>query len=252
MREILNKLLSNFISRTLIKGVALLLIAYTALAGFKTYAYACRNPEVMSNSFKERQTWEEIVYLAKTDFYDIDEVISEIEPMLTNDSYFATELDDKDKNDIYEKTLKFMAVLNTKFLEKYHNNGWRVEFDEDMKNISKYGGHKSTETSLLYGVSIPSEKRIVINLKRGCESTILHEMGHYLDYETNASQTESFKKIVNNEKYSGYISQTNSGNSYKEYFAEGFRMSLMYPDETKEKAPETYSYIMSVYNAYSN
>ncbi len=101
------------------------------------------------------------------------------------------------------------------------------------------------------------EKIIRINeeLSGGEQDRVLyHELGHYIDALTDLSQTEEFKQIFEEERYtSSYL----SGEYYftekiKEYWAESFSIVANKPQKARKDMPKTYDYITEKVNEFND
>lgn len=92
---------------------------------------------------------------------------------------------------------------------------------------------------------------INIELTKGNEYCVLHEMGHAIDSRNKPiewSNTNLFKAIYNAEKNNNeeYKLITNALDSPMEYFAESYSLYILDGRGLYETSPMTYSYIESV------
>ena len=86
-----------------------------------------------------------------------------------------------------------------------------------------------------------------INTNKGYDDTLLHELGHMIDYKNHqyASNTTQFIDIYRREKTQLY---RNSIYEYvtkdpKEYFAQSFSVYILDPYRLRREAPRTYDFI---------
>ena len=158
-----------------------------------------------------------------------------------------------------------------------------VGIDGKLENMSGYSSVKGlfrTRTNTIYIEGLVRDNVIETYRKKGVDEKLLegltdyslsqkisidtffHEIGHVIDkYFNNASQTREFKKIHSNEKQ-GYKQTTefklenrNIEANIKtsiEYFASAFACYILYPDDLKLYAPDTYSFIDGLIKEYEN
>lgn len=138
--------------------------------------------------------------------------------------------------------------VRSEFWEK----GWQVILTE--KDISReyYNGPVSGRIA---GLALSNEKKIYIQNKRSdIRRAMIHEFGHFFDYDTDMSSgSTSFKKIYENEKGSfkeKWKTDNHSISNEQEYFAEAFAQILLYPDILKDNCPKTFNYINELIDTY--
>lgn len=128
-------------------------------------------------------------------------------------------------------------VLDDSLLDGFKELGFVVKVDK--KEAAKYG---------YTGCFSPSRQKII--LKKGSTTTLLHEMGHFLDFvEDYPSSNKEFQKIYKSEKKkakSFYNTPSYTLSSPKEYFAESFNLYYSDPAKLKSKCPKTYNYMNKV------
>ena len=126
------------------------------------------------------------------------------------------------------------------------NNGYQVLVTSDNFGAS-YGYSKSILALIEYDI-----KTIYVDNRSEAASSIIHEVGHYLDwcfgfkgYQTEFSliwleELDSFKSFSTTHK--------DNYSTPNEYFAESFATCILQGNTMKEKCPKTYEYIMNLVN----
>ena len=97
-----------------------------------------------------------------------------------------------------------------------------------------------------------SSKECSINIGTKDATSVLHEMGHFVDYVCGyLSDTEEYKGIWGSEveafKSFHYTADENTSTA-NEYFAESFQVYIESPNELQEKCPQSYGYIVNTLN----
>lgn len=97
-----------------------------------------------------------------------------------------------------------------------------------------------------------SSKECSINIGAKDATSVLHEMGHFIDYVCGyLSETEEYKEIWGSEieafKSFHYTADENTSTA-NEYFAESFQVYIESPNELQEKCPQSYDYIVNTLN----
>lgn len=126
------------------------------------------------------------------------------------------------------------GVVDQTILEGFEELGFVVTVNKQEANKYGYSGCFS-----------PSRQMII--LKKGDTKTLLHEMGHFVDFVNNyQSSSNEFQKIYKSEKSkakSFYNSPSYTLSSPREYFAESFSTYYSNPATLKAKCPKTYAYM---------
>lgn len=136
------------------------------------------------------------------------------------------------------KNLKSLnGVVEQDILNGFKELGFTVTIDKQEAVQKGYAGCFS-----------PSRQKII--LKEGDTETLLHELGHFLDFVTDyPSSSKEFKKIFKAEKSkakSFYNVPSYTTAVEKEYFAEGFNQFYSDPATLKSKCPKTYAYFEKI------
>lgn len=125
------------------------------------------------------------------------------------------------------------GIVEQDILDGFNELGFIVTVDK--KEATRYG---------YAGCFSPSRQKII--LKQGDTETLLHELGHFVDFVTDyPSSSKEFKKIYKAEKSkakSFYNTPSYTLSSAKEYFAESFNTYYSNPAKLKSKCPKTYAY----------
>ena len=124
-------------------------------------------------------------------------------------------------------------------------DGWRIILtDKDLQDNYYDGDVKGR----LAGLTVFSEKTIYVYAsKRDIRRSLIHEVGHYVDYKNGfVSKSDKFKSVFNKEKSSlkelWKIDDHNTSNS-TEFFAEVFNKFVVYNEDCKEEVPKSYKCI---------
>ncbi len=126
------------------------------------------------------------------------------------------------------------GVVDQTVLDGFEELGFVVTVDKQEANRYGYTGCFS-----------PSRQMII--LKKADTKTLLHEMGHFVDFVNDyPSSSKEFQKIYKSEKKkakSFYNSPSYTLSSPREYFAESFSTFYSNPAKLKSKCPKTYAYM---------
>lgn len=136
-------------------------------------------------------------------------------------------------------------------------------------------GYYNPESKHIYIESFPRTETTMAKVKKSiysknytdeelnsliATSTLIHELGHAVDYYfNNISQSSSFKEVYKSEKSNfentiefdllNYRIKANIANP-DEYFAESSAAFFFYPEDLQINCPETYEYLSSIYDIY--
>ena len=160
-----------------------------------------------------------------TDNINIKDKILEDDSRALQNNQLSIELDGEIQSSLIDYTYKLWNEIPEEIQSSFIKDGWLVELTEN--NISK---RYNIEYSVL-AVTIPKNKKIVIRAtENSLSKSLIHEIGHYIDYKLNfISNTDSFENLYNEHK--NILINTNGDYSdavfnNKEYFAEVFRVYI--------------------------
>lgn len=89
-----------------------------------------------------------------------------------------------------------------------------------------------------------------IVIKRGCEFSLTHEVGHalsnYLHIPYWWATNPLFQQIWQQEKYNCALLIGQGETDVREYFAEAYAIFIKYPQILKQCCPQTYNYLQVV------
>lgn len=146
----------------------------------------------------------------------------------------SKKLTTKIKNWKLKNTTGLKGIVDQNILNGFTQLGFTVTVNK--KEANKYG---------YSGCFSPSRQRII--LKKANTQTLLHELGHFVDFLRNyESCNTEFKKIYKAEKKkakSFFNTPSHTLSSSKEFFAESFNMYYSNPQKLKTNCPKTFSYI---------
>lgn len=111
------------------------------------------------------------------------------------------------------------------------------------KNLNqKYGISYS-----IMAITDYNTKTIYIEYSQGNQSSVIHELGHFVDWYSSGSSTQEFCDIYNSELNifrSIHNTSIQNTNTTKEFFAEAFQEVVWHPI-VQSNCPLTYNYILS-------
>lgn len=127
------------------------------------------------------------------------------------------------------------GILEDEVIYGFDELGFVVTVDKNEANRYGYSGCFS-----------PSRQTII--LKKAHTQTLIHEIGHFVDFVTDyQSSSKSFTKIYKSEKKKAktfYNTPSHTLVSAREYFAESFNAYYSNPAKLKSKCPKTYAYMV--------
>lgn len=145
---------------------------------------------------------------------------------------------------LYENVCLYYEMVPVQLRTDFEEAGWHIEVA--ASSIGPRYGYSS-----IMGLTIPGEKKIVIDCREKCAAAIRHEMGHFLDLAVNFeySNSSEFVEIWNSEMWNFASSHSTHQNNYNtsiEYFAESFSVYLANPGLLYNCCPDTYNYFESL------
>jgi hypothetical protein len=155
------------------------------------------------------------------------------------------EIQDGFDPDIAAEILRYYNMIPENVRISFENNGWRVVCSATP--IEDFLGFDYS----IRGCTDEDVKTIYINNKKSATNTIIHEMGHYIEYACNYPEhTDEFSTIYN-EEVGTFLANTDSitanTNTVCEYFAEAFYQVVQDPS-VANTIPKTYEYVMKYVN----
>lgn len=125
----------------------------------------------------------------------------------------------------------------------FQKNGWQIVCtSEDLGD--KFFSSQVT----VQAVADKGSKTIYVEAREAAMTSILHEIGHYIDWECGwVSSTKEFLSIYKSEVdvfKSVVTTNDNNTSSATEYFAEAYQVYLEYPELLSKYCPNTYSYVV--------
>ena len=107
----------------------------------------------------------------------------------------------------------------------------------------------STDLVETYAYTTMNDESIDIYIKRGCEFSLTHELGHVLsntDVFYGKCYQPEFIYIWNAEKYNNVLLVGQGENDVREYFAEAYNQYINFPQILYKSCPLTYNYMKGV------
>jgi len=144
---------------------------------------------------------------------------------------------------VYAEDINFYyEVVPTNIREAFVEDGWVIKAEPIDLGEKYFEG----ELEVLAATAF-AEQTIYIDTSRDSDSSIIHEMGHFLDYKLGfISSTKEFKFIYELEldKFRE-LSKTHKHNTgtVLEYYAEAFQEILLEPERMLSDCPYTYGFI---------
>ena len=152
----------------------------------------------------------------------------------------AKKLTTKIKNWKLKNINGLKGIVDQDILDGFAELGFTVTINKAEANRYGYTGCFS-----------PSRQLII--LKKANTQTLLHEVGHFVDFLRNYESCDAqFKKIYKAEKKkakSFFNTPSHTLASPKEFFAESFNQYYSNPEKLKTKCPKTYAYMEKAINS---
>lgn len=129
--------------------------------------------------------------------------------------------------------------------EKFEEDGWKIS--ATTENLGrKYFGKKMS----ILALTVTDEKAIYIDDREKARYSVIHEMGHFIDFSSGfVSGTEEFEEIFNEEVdllRSFHKTHINNTSTAVEYFAESYQAMIIESEKMMEKCPNTYQFVQEV------
>ena len=218
------------------------------------------------NSFKEdKETKEDEIYdinervislEENTNSYiledEFNEIINNIRDSIDTLSIKINNLSSS-KSD-YSKFINYEGMISS-FYKKSINNNY-LKIPENIRNNLETNSWRIVVTTNNFGknygysgnilaLTVYGEKTIYISVKDS--SSIIHEVGHFLDYSLGrVSSFPEFVDIFTEESGNLTLFHKTHKDNYStalEYFAESFQEYILHPNDLQNFCPKTYEYI---------
>ena len=144
---------------------------------------------------------------------------------------------------------KYYSMIPEALRKRFESDGWVINIS--TRDFGSEWGFSKSVVALF----CPPKDTIYIDANHGSSafSSVVHEMGHYLDMCCgNVSYRDEFVEIWNTEleSYKSFSSaHPDNYNTPHEYFAEAFASCILEESTMREKCPLTYEYIMGLSNS---
>ncbi len=141
----------------------------------------------------------------------------------------------------------YWDLVPDKIQDKFYEDGWRILITTKNIQDSYYTGDV---TGNIVGLYQSSTKTLFISTSAP-GSTLIHEMGHYLDYQHSIiSLQDEFSALYASEQDT-FVARGSSDKAYgisnpKEFFAEVFANLILYPNYAYAETPGTATFIAAL------
>lgn len=144
----------------------------------------------------------------------------------------------------------FIQAINDKYnllpihiRERFENNSGEV-----VISSTDLGVELGRRNNTVLAYCIPERHYIKLDNRSKAKSSVLHEMGHIMDYQLGwVSKSDEFTSIYNSEveifKSIWNTDSQNTSNS-TEYLGESFLVYITNPNLLKDSCPETYNFLV--------
>lgn len=133
--------------------------------------------------------------------------------------------------------------------ERFEEDGWKIYATTENLGQKYYGKKMS-----ILALTVTDEQAIYIDDREKARYSVIHEMGHYIDFSSDfVSGTEEFEEIFNEEAddfRSFHETHKNNTSTAVEYFAESYQAMITETEEMMEKCPKTYQFIAKYADAF--
>lgn len=212
--------------------------------------------------------WSKVLYNEST-AYISSNYLSPNKVAVASDQNKVSEAKKPEPTKVEETSVKtypsFVEVIGVSddYVDKVLSNYYRIpevarnkfeDFGGVLSITNENLGEKFFNDSSKHIVAVTSykgsSKECSINIGTKDVTSVLHEMGHFVDYVCGyLSETEEYKAIWDSEveafKSFHYTADENT-NQANEYFAESFQVYIESPNELQEKCPQSYDYIIKI------
>jgi len=141
-----------------------------------------------------------------------------------------------------ETATSYYLLVPENIRHHFENSGWGIFITkEDLGN--RFGYNSSVR-----GITCYSLSQIWIEDRDSAMTSVVHEMGHYLDYQLGwVSISPEFVEIWQQESGNFYLVENthrNNTSTAMEYFAESFKAFVLKPELLQVHCPRTYGYLL--------
>lgn len=147
-------------------------------------------------------------------------------------------------DEYYAILAEVLVMVPQNVLDQFYADGWGIMITQENLSDKYFNGIYSNVMAVTDGYI----KVIWISAsERAIRSSVIHEMGHYIEFTYNyPNDTEAFKAIYEEERMKFVVvggSPAQARGSSLEYFAEAFQEYFLHPDSLMINTPKTYQYI---------
>lgn len=181
------------------------------------------------------------------------EEIKEVEPIIPDEDEVSLSIENPAivvesgiSKKMYDGVLANYMKAPLKLRELFESSGWKIIISNT--SLKQRFGY---EFSIL-ALTLLQEKEIYIDNRENAKNSILHELGHFVDYSLGfVSSSDEFVSIYE-EEVNNFVSfwKTHKNNTSTpiEYFAEAYQVLIVQPDRLIENCPKTVGFLRGVEN----
>ena len=111
-------------------------------------------------------------------------------------------------------------------------------------------GKRYGYTGSILALTVYNDKVIYIDNRKKAEPSIVHEVGHAIDYSygftSNSQEFNDIFAVEHNNVSSFWKTHHNNTDTAVEYFAEAFQIYVQQPENLQTYCPQTYDYIQNI------
>lgn len=149
------------------------------------------------------------------------------------------------KEDLIKQVQKYFDMIPENVREAFQEDEWSVFITTENIGKKYYGANIS-----LLALTIIEDKVIYIDDRKKAVKSVVHEMGHYVDYKNNfVSESKEFNEIYKEELSNFckvHLTHKNNVSTATEYFAEVYLVAITDPERVQVNCPKSFGFIMSV------
>lgn len=156
-------------------------------------------------------------------------IAQQVQPVKSNYSFLLTP--ENVTADILNSAENEIGVLPQNVVNAFNRDGWSINITNDNIASKYFGGSYSN----VMGATKMDSKQIIIQNKKSCvQSSVVHEMGHYIDWHFNfPSLSDEFWEIYTQEigTFKSRIPNSSAIRDEMEFFAHTFYYSVKDPSK---------------------